>query len=132
MVISYGRSSRLVPTSHPCVGADVMTGADGSSTWWRLSDLWATETAMREDMAADNVPGDVALVLLPVAEADRLRAIERELGDLARLALHATRRDVEMFVHRLAYRHRGTSLGDALAAQDVVPAVDLRSEGGAS
>lgn len=82
----------------------------------------------------DWTPGWEPLIceLVPVAEADRLRAIERELGDLARLALHATRRDVEMFVHRLAYRHRGTSLGDALAAQDVVPAVGLRSEGGAS
>ena len=76
--------------------------------------------------------GEPTHEIITVAEADRLRAIEHELGDLARLALHATRRDVEMFVHRLAYRHRGTSLGDALAAQDVVPAVGLRSEGGAS
>ncbi len=72
--ISYGRSSRLVPASHPCVGAHVLTGADGVSTWWRLSGLWATETAMREDVAADLIHGDVVLMLVPLAEIDRLRA----------------------------------------------------------
>jgi len=58
--------------------------------------------------------------------AERAR-LEEELVGLARLALHTTRRDVELFVHRLAYRHRSTPLGDALAAQDVVPAVSLRT-----
>lgn len=58
--------------------------------------------------------------------ADRAR-LEDELVGLARLALHTTRRDVELFVHRLAYRHRRTPLGDALAEQDVVSAVSLRT-----
>lgn len=54
-----------------------------------------------------------------------------ELSDLARLALQGDRRDVELFVHRMAYRHRGTPLGDRLAGLDMVPPVALRvSDGG--
>lgn len=53
--------------------------------------------------------------------------VKEELAQLARLALHGSRRDVEMYVHRLAYRHRGTPLGVALQGYDVVPGVSLRS-----
>lgn len=53
--------------------------------------------------------------------------LAEELADLARLALHCTRRDVELYVHRLAYRHRGTPLGQALRSYDVLPPVSLRS-----
>lgn len=54
---------------------------------------------------------------------------ELELLDLARLALEGSARDVEMFVHRLAYRHRSRSIGQALKSIDKVPAVSLRAAG---
>jgi hypothetical protein len=56
----------------------------------------------------------------------RDRGLEDELVTLARLVLHGQLRDVELFVHRLAYRHRGTSLGARLAEIDALPAVNLR------
>lgn len=49
-----------------------------------------------------------------------------ELVELARLALHGDRRDVELYVHRLAYRHRNTPTGDALAGVDMLSGVSLR------
>lgn len=52
-----------------------------------------------------------------------------ELFNLARLALQGSRADVEMYVHRLAHRHRNTDLGRRLATVDVVPAVSLRDFG---
>jgi hypothetical protein len=48
--------------------------------------------------------------------------------DLARLAIECTPRDVEMYVHRLAYRYRNTPLGTALASVDRLHGVALRCE----
>ncbi len=56
----------------------------------------------------------------------RLTLLESELAHLARLALHGTDRDVELYVHKLAYRYRDSYLGDALAAVDEVPPVSPR------
>lgn len=92
--------------------------------------VWPHATQTRERAAA-NENGTNVCRLVTADEWDAICAerarLEEELVGLARLALHTTRRDVELFVHRLAYRHRSTPLGDALAAQDVVPAVSLRT-----
>jgi hypothetical protein len=45
---------------------------------------------------------------------------------MARLALQGSQRDVEMFVHRLAYRYRNLPIGTRLAEIDNVPPVSLR------
>ncbi len=60
------------------------------------------------------------------AARSRLEGHEGEIADLSRLALQASSKSVEMYVHRLAYRHRGTDLGDALSAVDEMPPVSLR------
>lgn len=49
-----------------------------------------------------------------------------DIFSLARLAIKCTPRDVEMYVHRLAYRYRGTPLGTALATIDKLKGVALR------
>ncbi len=58
---------------------------------------------------------------------DEIDQLRDELGSLARLAMGTPSRDVEMYVHRLAYRHRSTPLGQALTRVDVIAAVSLRA-----
>lgn len=49
------------------------------------------------------------------------------LFHMARLALQGSQRDVELFVHRLAYRYRNLPIGTRLAEIDNVPPVSLRN-----
>ena len=59
----------------------------------------------------------------------RERRAHTQLADLARLSLRGSRRDVELYVHRLAYNYRDTALGTILATLDEVPGVSLRAAG---
>lgn len=77
------------------------------------------------DVTPPGRSGDDPPAIRPAGTCDE---VGYELPTLAYLALHGTRRDVEAYVHRLAYRHRGSDRGAALAAVDVVPGVSLRGD----
>jgi len=67
--------------------------------------------------------------LVPVAEADRLRAIEARHAQIVDLWLSIDGDNEELCNAQWTQLF---ALLDGVAAQDVVPAVGLRSEGGAS
>jgi hypothetical protein len=60
-------------------------------------------------------------------EVRHIARLEEDVAHLARIALHGSRRSLEMMVHRMAYHYRDTDFGSALASVDVVPGVSLRS-----
>ena len=79
----------------------------------------------------DWTPGWEPLIceLVPVAEADRLRAIEARHAQIVDLWLSIDGDNEELCNAQWTQLF---ALLDGVAAQDVVPAVGLRSEGGAS
>lgn len=54
--------------------------------------------------------------------------LSESIFDITRLAMMGEQRDVEMYVHRLAYRYRNTPLGIALASVDRLHGAALRCE----